>query len=184
MRKTLNLVDKKFGLLSVIKREGSDKRQSALWLCVCDCGEQKLLTSHALISGNTKSCGCISKYKDRDFAIKSHLYHRTMAGAKYRKIEFNLNFDLFVSLVIKQCFYCNSPASATFRKRKKSMESILYNGLDRIDNNLGYIEGNVVSCCKQCNSAKNDMTIQEFQDWIQRVHSHYIQPNEQMDYNI
>jgi hypothetical protein len=43
------------------------------------------------------------------------------------------------------------------------------NGIDRIDSKLGYVEGNVVSCCKICNSAKGDLTLAEFENWINKM---------------
>lgn len=47
-----------FGRLTVICRAGSDKRRHALWLCRCECGEERVVSSTALISGGTLSCGC------------------------------------------------------------------------------------------------------------------------------
>lgn len=55
------LTGQKFGRLTVIDREGSDKHKNATWNCVCDCGNEKIVTSISLKSGNTKSCGCIFK---------------------------------------------------------------------------------------------------------------------------
>ncbi len=52
-----NLVDKKFGRLTVLERVGS-KNHFALWLCRCTCGVLKKVTSGALKTG-TKSCGCL-----------------------------------------------------------------------------------------------------------------------------
>jgi len=37
---------------------------------------------------------------------------------------------------------------------------------------LGYVEGNVVPCCKDCNRAKWDLTVTEFADSIRRIHAH------------
>ena len=44
-----------------------------------------------------------------------------------------------------------------------------YNGIDRVDNALGYTTGNVVPCCKQCNHAKSDMPYADFMAWIARL---------------
>lgn len=44
------------------------------------------------------------------------------------------------------------------------------NGIDRVDNSLGYILSNVVSCCKICNYMKKDLSEQEFQDQCERVY--------------
>ena len=38
--------------------------------------------------------------------------------------------------------------------------------IDRIDSNLGYIEGNIVITTNRVNTAKNDMTTEEFKKLI------------------
>ncbi|MDT2757319.1 hypothetical protein P7G51_07990 [Enterococcus asini] len=51
---------KKFGRLLVIERIPKKKYdKSVKWLCKCDCGNTVVVPSNRLISGNTKSCGCI-----------------------------------------------------------------------------------------------------------------------------
>ena len=32
-----------------------------LWKCKCDCGNEVIVKSQSLLSGNTKSCGCLHK---------------------------------------------------------------------------------------------------------------------------
>ena len=44
-------------------------------------------------------------------------------------------------------------------------------GIDRVNNNIGYVLNNCVSCCKFCNSAKLDRTLIEFRDWIKKVYN-------------
>lgn len=59
MPKLVDLTGKKFGRLTVIKREITDKKYTT-WLCKCDCGNEKVICSDNLIRGRTKSCGCLS----------------------------------------------------------------------------------------------------------------------------
>lgn len=47
----------------------------------------------------------------------------------------------------------------------------MYTGLDRRDSSRGYDLDNVVPCCRACNVAKNDMTVDEFRAWLLRVYS-------------
>lgn len=47
----------RFGRLSAIERQGS-RRNNALWLCRCDCGNELHVISGHLRSGHTQSCGC------------------------------------------------------------------------------------------------------------------------------
>ena len=50
----------KFGRFTVLERVFTNRAQ-ARWLCVCTCGEQKVLRGHSLRSGKIKSCGCYHK---------------------------------------------------------------------------------------------------------------------------
>ena len=34
-----------------------------MWLCECDCGNKKVISSDCLTMGKTKSCGCLDKEK-------------------------------------------------------------------------------------------------------------------------
>lgn len=49
-------VGKKFNMLTILEELGGDKV-----LCKCDCGNVKILKKSTIVSGNTKSCGCITR---------------------------------------------------------------------------------------------------------------------------
>lgn len=53
-------IGKRYGRL-VVKALYShgDKNHPCKWLCQCDCGNEKVTSSVNLISGDTKSCGCL-----------------------------------------------------------------------------------------------------------------------------
>lgn len=58
----IDLTGKKFGRLTVVKRDMSiDSKRGAFWLCQCDCGKEKSISSSALRRGATQSCGCLNK---------------------------------------------------------------------------------------------------------------------------
>lgn len=60
MPKPYNLLGQKFGHLLVKEDAGSkDNRYSCL--CLCDCGNTKLIRSSALTRGHTRSCGCLQR---------------------------------------------------------------------------------------------------------------------------
>jgi len=54
-----DLTGQRFGRLIAI--EPTDKRSGSriLWRCKCDCGNEAYVSSANLVSGNTKSCGCL-----------------------------------------------------------------------------------------------------------------------------
>lgn len=53
-----DLTGRRFGRLTPIRFLGR-KNGKSQWLCQCDCGVEKVVQSTNLISGNTKSCGCL-----------------------------------------------------------------------------------------------------------------------------
>lgn len=61
----INLIGKKFGHLTVISRQGSDKRGEALWECECDCNAHNhlIVLGSNLRTGHTTSCGCERRSK-------------------------------------------------------------------------------------------------------------------------
>lgn len=60
--KGYNLVDKTFGKLTVLKDTGKrNQKKGKIWLCKCECGAEKEVTTVHLVHGNTKSCGCLKK---------------------------------------------------------------------------------------------------------------------------
>lgn len=59
-------VGDRFGRLTIVERIGSDKRGESLWLCKCDCGNEKIVTPTNLRNGSTKSCGCLRSEKSRE----------------------------------------------------------------------------------------------------------------------
>ena len=61
MPKLINLTGKKFGRLSPIKYMGKNKYGYPRWLCLCDCGNKKIVVGASLKNGLTRSCGCLSK---------------------------------------------------------------------------------------------------------------------------
>lgn len=80
MSRLKDLTEKKFGRLTVLKRaEGNTKDHRALWLCRCSCGNEIITSSHNLLSGDCKSCGCLH----RDRAKNLNASHRLSKTRPY-----------------------------------------------------------------------------------------------------
>lgn len=94
-----------------------------------------------------------------------------------RKYNKELLFEDFYRLSQMNCYYCNAAPNniQNAASSKKSSQFLIkngyfiYNGLDRVDNNLPHILENVVPCCKYCNWAKRERTVEEFLEWIAKV---------------
>ena len=61
MYKFNDLTGKQFNHLTVIKQAERTKDRHIRWECKCDCGNITFVSSRDLITGHTKSCGCIQK---------------------------------------------------------------------------------------------------------------------------
>lgn len=195
MKYPKNLVGVKFGRLTVI--EDSDERTSCgeiKYKCLCDCGNYSITARSELISGRATSCGCYwrerikesraslkgkpcnpnRKYITNEDRYAHYVFRHIKQRAKTDNIKFTLNFEQVENLIQSKCYYCNSDKSNTYKVPKFSIAyEYKYNGIDRIDSNLGYEDGNVVPCCKWCNQAKSTMSQTDFYNWVQRISKNF-----------
>ena len=66
MGKKIDLTGQRFGRLVVVSESAERRSSKVMWECKCDCGNVKNVRGKSLRSGNTKSCGCLSKEKSKD----------------------------------------------------------------------------------------------------------------------
>jgi hypothetical protein len=60
----------KFGRLTVVSRASSTGKRTE-WNCICECGNQVVVTTDSLRGGKTQSCGCLQKERASE-AKKTH----------------------------------------------------------------------------------------------------------------
>lgn len=100
--------------------------------------------------------------------IRSYKRH-----AKNRGLAWNLNKEEFKKLTTSNCYYCNIIPKHKCYSNSKNQNPYIYNGIDRIDNKIGYEENNCVPCCGLCNQAKMDLTYEEFKKWVKRLSQYF-----------
>jgi hypothetical protein len=54
-----DLAGKRFGYLVVVRKTGRQQQRKGVWLCQCDCGNEKIIRGDSLKSEATRSCGCL-----------------------------------------------------------------------------------------------------------------------------
>ena len=179
MPKFLDRINMRYGRLFVVKYKGKDDRRKHLWLCRCDCGNEKIVVADNLSSGKSKSCGCLKKellskkgnqfglYEDRQEAMMKVQYSHLKRRHKQNKMVGDiLGFNTFSILSKSKCKYYGLEHSKEIEdrlnesktKKRLSSEVLKINGIDRIDNNIGYTKENSAPCCKYCNFAKHTMS--------------------------
>lgn len=169
----IDMLGKTFGQLTVLRFVGTkNNSRNLLWECTCTCGNNTITTGSRLRSFHTKSCGCLvpSKLRTRvigwESGAQNNLYAQYKSNAKGRDLEFALSKDHFIYLTQENCYYCNCQPSNAI---KYGNHLYKYNGLDRIDSSLGYIESNVLPCCIVCNTMKFDLPQNEFYNHIKNI---------------
>ena len=166
-----------YGQLTVLNFDSKDVRYRKKYLCQCKCGNTKVILGAALVSGNTKSCGCLSKESKQKTRkpnngseitaiILGYKHH-----AKKRGFKWNLKREEVEYLIKQNCHYCGIEPS-NLKKTKNSIEGLKYNGIDRVDSLKDYTKDNCVTCCRTCNLAKRDMKIEDFRSWVLQLVSH------------
>jgi hypothetical protein len=184
-----NLVGKNFGRWTVLSFKKTIKSR-AYWECVCSCGSIKNVSTTNLCSGWSKSCGCYrvdnsrkmltgkispnrKKYGESSFG---RVYRNYRNSAKKRKIEFSLSKEQVKELTSKDCSYCGSkPKSIAYDNTYKRLYgNYIYNGIDRVENKIGYVIENCVTCCRICNVSKNNWSKEEFFKHVEKIYNHSI----------
>ena len=69
MAKAKDRTGQRFGRLVVIrqaKRPEYSSCKHAMWECQCDCGNRAIVSCGSLISGQTRSCGCLRRETARE----------------------------------------------------------------------------------------------------------------------
>ena len=56
-----DLTGQRFGRLTAIEPTKERKNGYIMWRCLCDCGNETEARENSLVSGNTKSVGCLRK---------------------------------------------------------------------------------------------------------------------------
>jgi len=174
MSKLIDETGNVYHRLTVISRVENSNFGQAKWRCRCECGSEAIVEGRALRVGHTKSCGCLKHDLNSlpsGMAAMRKLLYTYKRNARVRGHKWALTKEHFIELTSSPCHYCGiEPKQEAFPCGDTGTYS--YNGIDRIDNSMGYTVENSVPCCGICNRAKMDMGYQEFLAWIEKVHAH------------
>lgn len=178
--KNKNLVGTEINNLKIISYINDGNKQYFEYICVC--GNKSKGRIDSIKAGTTKSCGCLSgdfisqknRLPNNEGTVNLVLRHYK-GNAKKRNLDFSLSKDEFKLLINNNCYYCGAlPEISIFTSSSENRRDreLVYNGIDRINNSLGYFLENCVSCCFLCNSAKSDLDHVKFLEWIKRLVIH------------
>ncbi len=84
----------------------------------------------------------VRNYKQEKCNNIKGYYKDYVVGAVDRGYEMNIDFDTFSKLILEECHYCGHKTEGEV------------NGIDRVDNSIGYSIENCVTSCWKCNRLK------------------------------
>lgn len=182
--KFVDLSGKKIGSITVLDYVLCDMpngKKKWKWKCRCNCGalmfpETKSLTRSnpvtSCIKCGYKRMGETNTLPD-NLSLQNRIFRHQKRGARIRGYIWELSFDQFQSLMKDDCHYCgkkpqiNEGEIPYFRNNEFKR-----NGIDRVDNNIGYTLKNCVPCCSVCNRMKLTQTKEEFLEAIKNCYKH------------
>ena len=139
---------------------------------LCKCGKASVTRVSRLIDKTSTSCGCKPRIKREnklslEDAANDEVYRAISNGAKIRGYDFQLSKKEVKEITQQNCYYCGSlPANV---KKIKDRGELKYNGIDRLNNNIGYLLNNCRPCCSRCNTIKLDMSGQDFIEHLYKI---------------
>lgn len=107
----------------------------------------------------TTKYGCQIEDRLKDYKI----------SAKERGYEWKLTDEEAREFFIDDCYYCGRKSDWDVRLKKRG-EKIHPNGIDRADNNFGYIKENCVTACFLCNRLKSTFHISKYLQIVKTVY--------------
>lgn len=172
MGKRTDLTGQIFNYLTVLNKSGIT-RPRTYYECICKCGNKVTVEGSKLKNGHTKSCGCWKLDHKHTYyyglpdgeSLKNRIFSNYKYNAKNKNQEFALEKEYFMELLFKNCFYCGR-APFLLLQHNKSRGEVIYNGIDRKNNDIGYLKDNCVTCCFECNARKSSIDFEKFIQWI------------------
>lgn len=138
-----DLTGQKINSLTVIKR-AEDKiqpsgRRKVQWECLCDCGNKTIVEASHLLSGHTRSCGCLKGEKHKKAGSKIYAVWNTMRARCHNPN--NTSYERYGAKGVKVCKEWAGSFTAFYNW---ALENGYKDGLtiDRIDNNRNYCPEN------------------------------------------
>ena len=142
----------KFGRLKPLRIVGRNSHKQILWLCMCSCGRTSTVSSGNLVTGNSKSCGCLQ----RELAAHTSRKANTVHGYRRRGAK-SSEYSSWSSM-LNRCLNPNNDAYKWYGARGITVCGRWYSfpnflsdvgkrpagkSIDRINNNGNYEPGNV-----------------------------------------
>ena len=158
MEYKIDLVGQRYGKLTVLSfagRRPSGKQKKTVWLCRCDCGNEKIIVGAEMKNGHTTSCGCVHKKMVGDINRKHNLANKCSLYKVWKSMRMRCSYEKDKSYKnyggrgIKVCDEWQNDFMAFYNwamengyKEEKTEKGLNILTIDRIDNDGNYCPEN------------------------------------------
>lgn len=185
----VEMVGRRFSRLVVIDQaQPSTSDGKTRWVCLCDCGTQKIVCRSNLVNGSTQSCGCLlreaaalrlstrlkgkrSKGWKGIGEMSASFWGQICSGARSRGLPVEIThqeaWDLFQAQEGKCAL---TGLTLEFPKVGKRSGSA---SLDRVDSGKGYVTGNIQWVDKRIQQMKWNLPQEDFVSLCRSVVEHF-----------
>lgn len=157
-----DIVGQKFGRLLVLEFAGLTDKGATLFLCQCDCGNQKVIRAKSILAKSAKSCGCLhreaaaenlrrARFKHGLSNNKAYLNWRKRARYKDAK-GWTYQMEAALRNLQPTCVLCNNS------------DNLCVDHVFPFSKGGELVPGNVVTLCRACNISKIDKLLTDLPD--------------------
>jgi hypothetical protein len=159
----IDILNNKYGSLTVIDFAGKTCYGRALWKCLCSCNNIRIVSGKDLRNHKIFSCKSCAVQRRVDNFIRGNTYHygrpyqwiysilSSSAKATHRKCLISYE-DFLEYTKTDTCHYCGDKIPWSPHQTPKSTGAYF---LDRKNNSEGYTKENCAVCCSICNRVKS-----------------------------
>lgn len=162
MSKKIDMIGRRYGRLVVIEEVEPHTKPSgqreAMYKCLCDCGNYKVISGTHLRTKHDQSCGCLKKEQEKHGGTRlARIWKNMIARCYYEK---NISYSRYGAKGVTVCdsWKDNFEVFKSWALKNGYADNLT---LDRIDNSKGYEAVNCrwVTPKEQANNKTNNLLI-------------------------
>lgn len=164
-----DLTGKTFGGFTALSRAANPTSKPATyWLCRCHCGKEKVVAYTTLVKAKTRGCGCLQFAGSHGLSYDSRyqIYTHARRSSRTRGIHFDITPEDIEAPSVCPVLGIELTYGGTGIVRDTSAS------IDRVDNSLGYIKGNIRIISNRANRLKSNATADELQAIVNYMNNH------------